>query len=389
MSSEDPGEPASAGDLNTVWKKERRAQTREHYLPEVRSPPSSAPRTTDADCPPAHPPTHGFAGRPLRLACSRCLLVPPASSGLVQSFPPPARSCPTAVPVLRRLAMHPHCTLRASAPHRCLPTAADLAHVRCAAAADTALPPAVAVVAFGAHTTLPSPSVSPALCASAPLAWSDTVLRPIKYGSRTPYLSFAPTHVSTTMVPSLHQRIDHLPYQAADHAHLQGRMCAAVLPNHSLPSSSSRRLSVYATPCHCARRSSRSRVSSGDMKDPVEGEGRDGGVCCPLPVAQSPAAPSSHSLFDGRRSEDVSTTHAGCSSRAILIVEPAWRMGHASGARMALRNAFLLRGPPECGNHDLILVQALVPAALPDPRAHAACTLPSPLIPSTPASPFS
>ncbi|KAJ7107840.1 hypothetical protein C8R44DRAFT_986940 [Mycena epipterygia] len=66
------------------------------------------------------------------------------------------------------------------------PTAADPAHVRYAATADTALPPAVAAIAFGANTPLPSPPVPPALCASAPLAWSDTILRPVDYGSRTP-----------------------------------------------------------------------------------------------------------------------------------------------------------------------------------------------------------
>ncbi|KAJ7090524.1 hypothetical protein C8R44DRAFT_990721 [Mycena epipterygia] len=66
---------------------------RESYFSIRVSSPSSVPRTTDAECPrkdgdfvsapPAHPPTHAFEGRPPRLACSRCLLVPPASSGLL------------------------------------------------------------------------------------------------------------------------------------------------------------------------------------------------------------------------------------------------------------------------------------------------------------------
>ncbi|KAJ7079520.1 hypothetical protein C8R44DRAFT_91115 [Mycena epipterygia] len=64
-------------------------------------------------------------------------------------------------------------------PH---PTASDPAHLRCAAAADTALPPAVAAVTLGAHTPPPSSPVSLALCASALSRGAPL----IEYGSRNP-----------------------------------------------------------------------------------------------------------------------------------------------------------------------------------------------------------
>ncbi|KAJ7110427.1 hypothetical protein C8R44DRAFT_883579 [Mycena epipterygia] len=195
----------------------------------------------------------------------------------------------------------PGCT---SAPRLPWPAAANPAHARWATAADTALPPAVAAVAFGAHTPLPSPPVSPALFASALLTWSDIVLESVEWGSRTPpYLSSAHTHASTTVDVSLR--------------------CAHTIPYHPPPHDA-----FLSTPHPAAAPPvARGRACPAEIwrvlrkeKEGMRGPSTRG--------TQSPVAPSSHSSFDGRRSEDVSTTHA--------IAEPAGRMGHACGARMIL-----------------------------------------------------